>query len=88
VINDLSVLVDSRITFVDYIGSIVWKSARMSEFIKRISREFNDPYKHKTLYVAFVRTGLEYASCMWSPHQEVNICIARSMLEYSASAYL
>jgi hypothetical protein len=77
------VLVDSRMTFVDQIGSIVSKSARMMGFIKRSSREFNDPYSYETLYVAFVRPGLEYASCVWSPHQEVHstriykICIAR-----------
>jgi hypothetical protein len=45
VINDLGVvMVDSRMTFVDHIGSIVLKSAR-------ISREFNDPYTYKMLYV-------------------------------------
>jgi hypothetical protein len=45
VINDLGlgVLVDSRMTFVGHIGSIVSKSARMLGLIKRISREFNDP---------------------------------------------
>jgi hypothetical protein len=34
VTNDLGVLVDSRMTFVNHIGSIVWKSARLllSEF--------------------------------------------------------
>jgi hypothetical protein len=38
--------------------------------------------------VAFVRPGLEYASCVCSPHQEVHsasickICIARSGLDY------
>jgi hypothetical protein len=41
VINDLGVLVDSRITFVDHVESIVSKSARMLGFINRISREFN-----------------------------------------------
>jgi hypothetical protein len=35
----------------------VSKSARMLGFIKRISREFNDPYRYKTLYVAFVQSG-------------------------------
>jgi hypothetical protein len=44
VINELGVLVDSRMTFVDHIGSIVSKSARMLRFIKRISKDFNDPY--------------------------------------------
>jgi hypothetical protein len=71
-INDLGVLVDSIMTFVDHIGSIVSKSARMLKFIKRITREFNDPYTYKTLNVAFVRPGLEYASCVWPPHQEVH----------------
>jgi hypothetical protein len=43
VINDVGEMVDSSMTFVDHIGSIVSKSARMLGFIKRISREFNDP---------------------------------------------
>jgi hypothetical protein len=55
VINDLCVLVDIRMTFVDHIGSIVSKLARMLGFIKRISREFNGPYTYKMLYAAFVR---------------------------------
>jgi hypothetical protein len=63
VINDLWVLVDSRMTFVNHIESILSKSARVLGFIKWISREFNG--------VAFVRPGLEYVSCVWSPHQEV-----------------
>jgi hypothetical protein len=57
------VLVDSRMTFVNHIESIVLKSARMLGLIKGISREFNDPYTYKTLYVAFVRPGLD-ASCL------------------------
>jgi nucleoside-triphosphatase THEP1 len=62
VINDLGVLVDSRMTFVDHIGSIVLKSAGLLGYIKRILKDFNDPYK--TLYVVFVQPGLEYASCV------------------------
>jgi hypothetical protein len=52
VINDLGVLTDSRMTFVNHIESILSKSARIMGFIKRISKE--------------------YASCVWSPHQEVH----------------
>jgi hypothetical protein len=37
------VLVDSRMTFVDHIESIVSKSARILRFIK--GRECNDPYR-------------------------------------------
>jgi hypothetical protein len=62
VINDLGVLVDSRMTFVHHIESIVSKSARILGFLKRISREFSEPYTYKTLYVAFVRPG-------WSMHR-------------------
>jgi hypothetical protein len=70
VINDLGVLVDSTMTSVSHIESIVSKSAEMLGFIKRILREFNDT--DKKLYVAFVQPGLEYASWVWSPHQEVH----------------
>jgi hypothetical protein len=56
-VNDLGVLVDNRMTFVNHIESIVSKSARMLGFIKRISRELNDPYMYKTFYVDFVRPG-------------------------------
>jgi hypothetical protein len=57
VIIDLGVLIDSRMTSINHIELILSKSARMLGFIKRISREFNE------LYVAFVRPGLEFASC-------------------------
>jgi hypothetical protein len=40
-INDLG---DDRMTFVDHIDLIVSKSAKMLKFLKRFSREFNDPY--------------------------------------------
>jgi hypothetical protein len=60
VIIDLGVLIDSRMTFVNHIELIVSKSPRMLGFIKRISREFNDPYTYKKLYVALVRPGLEF----------------------------
>jgi hypothetical protein len=45
-VDVIGVLVDNRMTFVDHIGSIVLKSARMLGFIKRISREFNEPYTY------------------------------------------
>jgi hypothetical protein len=73
VINDLGVLVDSRVTFFDHIGSIVLKSGRILRFIKRIPREFNDPYTYNTFYVACVWPGMEYTSCVWSPLQEVHL---------------
>jgi hypothetical protein len=43
----------------------------MLGFIKRISRDFRDPYTHKTIYTSLVRPNLEHAACVWSPHQSV-----------------
>jgi hypothetical protein len=63
VINDLGALVVSRMTFVNHIGSIVSKSARMLGFIKRISREFNNPNTYKTLYVAFIQVWSMHRAC-------------------------
>jgi hypothetical protein len=41
----------------------------MLGFIKRISRDFHDPYTHKTLYTSLVMPNLKQAACVWSPHQ-------------------
>jgi hypothetical protein len=48
-IKDRGVIMDGRISFLPHIEAIISKSSRMLGFIKRISREFHDPYTHKTL---------------------------------------
>jgi hypothetical protein len=45
----------------------------MFGFIKRLSREFRDPYTLKVLYVAYVRSKLEYANCIWQPFYVTHI---------------
>lgn len=40
----------------------------MLSFINRFCHNFNDPYTIKTLYIAYVRSILEYCSIVWSPH--------------------
>jgi hypothetical protein len=52
---------DGRISF---LSSIISKSSRMLGFIKRFSREFRDPYTHKTLYTSLVKPNLEHALCV------------------------
>jgi hypothetical protein len=55
-IKDLGVIMDGRISFLPNIEAIISKSARMlGGFIKRISREFHDPY------TSLVRPNLEHA---------------------------
>jgi hypothetical protein len=49
-----------------HIETIISKTSRMLGFIKRISREFRDPYTHKTLYTSLVKPNLEHSACIWS----------------------
>jgi hypothetical protein len=84
VINDLGVLVDSRMTFVDHIGSIVSKSARILGFIKRISREFNNLAgqvwsMHRAVRVV-APSGGSFGKNWPHSTQLYKICIARSGL--------
>jgi hypothetical protein len=71
-IKDLGVITDVKMSFLLYIEAIISKSSRMLGFIKRISRDFRDPYTHKTLYTVLVRPNLEHAACVWSLPQSVH----------------
>jgi hypothetical protein len=57
-IKDLGVIMDGKMSFLPHIEAIISKSSRMLGFIKRISREFRDPYTHKTLYTSLVRPNV------------------------------
>jgi hypothetical protein len=50
--KDFGVIMDERMSFLPHVEAIISKSARMLSFIKRISREFHDPYTHKTMYTS------------------------------------
>ena len=66
-ISDLGVIFSSDLTFVRHIDSIIAKAYVMFGFIKRNCRDFCDLLTLKSLYVAFVRSTLEYACQVWSP---------------------
>jgi hypothetical protein len=55
-------------SFLSHIEAITAKSVRMLGIIKRITKEFQDYYALKTLFVSLVWPNLEYASVVWSPH--------------------
>jgi len=59
----------------------------MLGFIKRWSREFNDPYIFKTLFTSIVRPNLEYASQVWSPTYRDHVsrleAVQRNFLRYA-----
>jgi hypothetical protein len=57
---------------VHHIELMVAKSSKMLGFIKRMARDFQDPYTLKSLYISLVRPNLEYASCVWNPYRTRN----------------
>lgn len=71
-VDDLGIRLDPKLDFIDHISCMVNKARSMLGFIKRWSKEFDDPYVTKTLYISLVRPILEYGSCVWSPQYEVH----------------
>jgi hypothetical protein len=70
---DLGVTLDETLTFNRHIDSIISKANGKLGFIRRCASEFYDPYALKSLYAAFVRSILEYASVVWAPNYEIHI---------------
>jgi hypothetical protein len=55
------------------IDSLVVKASRMMGYVRRIGKEFKDPYTLKTLYNLFVRSNLDNASVVWNPYYGVHL---------------
>lgn len=72
-IRDLGVILDSTLSFRAHIEAIAEKAYKMLGFIIRISKPFNEIAIMKLLYNSFVRSHLEFASPVWSPHYQVHI---------------
>jgi hypothetical protein len=66
-IEDLGVILDAKLSFVPHINAMIANALRMLGFIKRIGKEFKDPYTLITLFNSYVRSKLEYASIIWDP---------------------
>jgi len=54
-VNDLGVLLDPKVKFDSHITSTVIKAMSVLGFIKRWSKEFDDPYTTKLLFTSLVR---------------------------------
>ena len=66
---DLGVWLDERLTFHRHMDFIVSKAYSMLGFVKRICKQFTNLNALKSIYFAHVRSHLEYASVVWSPHE-------------------
>lgn len=67
VIRDLGVSFDGKCSFSSHINVITSKARRSLGFIMRNSQDFTKVSTVITLYAAFCRSILEYASPVWSP---------------------
>lgn len=72
-IRDLGIILDSKLSFNDHYSTIINRASNMLSFIKRFCYSFHDPYTIKTLYVAYVRSILEYCSIVWSPYSSTHV---------------
>lgn len=70
---DLGITLDPKLNFNSHIDACVSKSSSVLGFIKRWSREFDDPYLSKRLFTSLVRPILEYGSLVWSPYYSCHV---------------
>lgn len=73
VIRDLGVLLDNSLSFVNHMDYMVSKAMRMSGFIKRITINFTNVRCLTILYIALVRSILDYNCIIWAPGYNVHI---------------
>jgi hypothetical protein len=60
-INDLGLILDSKMSFTGHIEVTVGRALTMLGFVKMLSCAFRDPYTLNTLYGSLVRPKLEKA---------------------------
>lgn len=72
-IRDLGILFDHKLHFGHHIEQITAHARQMCGYIKRISRGKFNMNTQKILYTAYVRSKLEFASAIWSPHSAIYI---------------
>lgn len=70
---DLGITMDCKLRFHTHINITINKAKGVLGFIKRWSKEFNDPYTTKLLYTSMVRPILEFGSILWTPYYETYI---------------
>lgn len=84
--KDLGVIFDSRLSFVEHINNICNNALKTLGFILRTCKKFHNTTCIMSLYYAYVRSRLEYASVVWSPMYRCHIYsleqVQRRFLKY------
>ncbi|KAI5715596.1 hypothetical protein M8J77_019062 [Diaphorina citri] len=71
--KDLGVTFDHNLKFSNHYLNIKSKALRLLGFLYRHTQDFRNTNTLKTLYYAYVRSGLEYCSVVWSPQYKEHI---------------
>lgn len=72
-IKDLGVTFDAKLSMLPHITNITSRANQMLGFIMRSTQPFSSIACLKTLYFAYVRSILEYASVVWNPHYQTQV---------------
>jgi hypothetical protein len=71
--KDLGVVLDHQLDFREHVNYIVAKSNSLLGFVRRMTRDFRNPYSIRNLYCSLVRSNLEYSSIIWNPAYKIHI---------------
>lgn len=71
-IRDLGVFFDSNLSFIKHIELKIAKAYSLLGFVKRICADFTNIIAVKSIYCAYVRSQLEFASVVWSPQYDIH----------------
>ena len=66
-VRDLGVILDRKLLLDKHIDSVVNRAYSTLGFIMRVCRPLKNIHSLRTVYVAYVRSLLEFASNIWSP---------------------
>ena len=90
-VTDLGIIFDSKMSFIPHMNYILPKAYRILAFIRRNCSDFSDPNTLKWIYTSYVRSKLEYAAVVWSPHCGNHISrierIQRVYLKYALKSF-
>ena len=81
--KDLSILLDTKLSFIPHLDFMCAKACRMLVFIKRNTRVLKDFLTLKVLYCSLVRSILEYGSIIWNPRYTSTAIDLRECRDFS-----
>ena len=71
--KDLGVYLTDKLNFSVHVNKSVTKAFKLLGFVKRNCKDFKNVNAIKSIYIALVRTSIEYANVIWNPYQKTLI---------------